>query len=84
MKHLDNIYDPRLPDAEMLLEQSYEDWIRGPVGMRQAWLSHLEWVQSHVIGPPQATPHYTVAELQSQGYIGIYQQELEPISALSP
>ena len=41
----------------------------------QAWREWNEWVADKIIGPPQATEHYTVEQLEAMGLIGIYQND---------
>lgn len=74
-RFLSNTYDPRLPDARKYHQQDYHDWQNGPEAIEQSWQRHLEWINQNVIGPPQASEKYTVAELEKMGLVGIYAPE---------
>lgn len=73
-RHLSNIHDHRLPNAESEMIHDYNDWMDGPEAMHRAWLSHLDWINSNVIGPPKETPYFTRKQLEDMGMIGIYKK----------
>jgi hypothetical protein len=70
-KHLSNIYDPRKEDAKSKLVYSYAAFHDQNIRDRE-WQYHMQWVNENIIGPPKATDHYTVDELEHQGMVGIY------------
>lgn len=74
-RHLSNIYDHRRKDAEMFMCHDYNDMMAGPEAMHRAWLRHLEWINTNVIGPPKATAVYSQKQLEEMGMIGIYARE---------
>lgn len=71
-RHLSNIFDHRRKDAEGMHCYSHSAMFNGLHAMRQEWLSHLDWINENVIGPPEATDRYSVEELEAMGMIGIY------------
>ena len=71
-RHLSNIYDHRLPNAEMYLVHDFHTTMAGPEDCHEDWLRHLEWINRNVIGRPKATEAYTVEQLEAMGMIGIY------------
>lgn len=76
-KFLSNITNPNRPGAEHLHCYSFEDIQNGPEAMHEAWLNHLRWINSNVIGPPKATDYYSVEELEAMGMVGIYAPPFE-------
>lgn len=73
-RFLSNIYDHRLPDAEACHLHTYHDMMNGPEACKQAWQRYLDWINSHVIGPPKKCEAGTVEQMESRGYIGIYEK----------
>jgi hypothetical protein len=71
-RHLTNIWDHRKPDAEVCFCHCYDEWRSGAEAMHAAWLRHIDWINHHLIGPPQATECYTREQLEAAGMIGIY------------
>lgn len=74
-KFLSNVYDPKDPKAEMYLTYSFYAWDCGPKAMKQEWEQYLEWINSHLIGPPEATDTYTQQKLIDMNMVGIYAKE---------
>lgn len=71
-RHLKNIYDHRLPDAEAMMSYDYDDWAKGPDAMHAAWQRYLDWINANVVGPPRATEIYSREDLERMHMIGIY------------
>ena len=70
-RHLSNIGDHRKPHAETMHCYSYHACF-DPTARKHEWESHLRWINENVIGPPKATDHYTQAQLEAMGMIGLY------------
>lgn len=71
-RHLSNIFDHRKPNAEMYLTYSHHAYANGPSAMKMEWQRHLDWIKANIIGPPKATDHYTVEQLEAMNMIGLY------------
>jgi len=71
MQFLTNTYDPGMPDAPECLVLRYEDML-GSDGRERAWQQHTRWLSDKIIGEPQATEAYTVAQLQAMHMVGVY------------
>jgi hypothetical protein len=74
MRFLSNIHDPQDPNAKIYLTLNYWE-AREPGGREAAWQRHLEWVNAHVIGEPQASSFYTSEQLKEMGMVGVYARE---------
>lgn len=74
-RHLSNIYDHRLPNAEMYQIHDFHTTMAGPEACHEDWLRHLEWINRNTIGPPKATETYSVKQLEAMDMIGIYAPE---------
>lgn len=60
-----NTYDPRREDAmDMFGEGGVGDWI-----------DYLNYVETKIIGPPQATAMYSSEQLAKFGLVGLYESE---------
>lgn len=71
-RHLSNIFDHQVPEAQFRHCYSFESMQDGREAMAEEWQDHLGWINNNVIGPPKATDHYTQEELVEMGMIGIY------------
>lgn len=66
LRFLTNIHDPQDKNARMYIRcMPYQT-------QEQAWREHLEYLKDKVIGDPQKTEAYTVAELKAMGLVGVY------------
>ena len=66
LKWLSNIYDPKMPDAKMLVARSFEQT------QEEAWRWHMYWLRDKVIGKPVPTDYYTVEQLVGMNMVGVY------------
>ena len=41
-------------------------------GTAEEQREYLVWLSDKIIGDPQATAHYSVEQLKSRGYVGVY------------
>jgi len=71
-KFLSNTYDPTKEDAQRHLVYSHHAMFNGKAAREEEWQHHLDWINTHVTGPPKGTAKYSVAELTKMGMIGIY------------
>lgn len=71
MKFLTNLYDPRLPDADIHITPHFDETLR------EAWKRQQEWLSGKTIAEPHATASFTVEELKSFGMVGIYEDTQE-------
>ncbi len=69
---LSNIYNPYLPDAERYLTYSISAYQNGGNAMKREWQAHLDWINEHLVGPPEKTHVYSVKELVKEGMVGVY------------
>lgn len=74
MKWLTNIDDHRKPNAKHLFSYSSQA-CTNPQLREIEWQEHLNWVNKHIIGLPQASEKYNQQQLVDMGMIGIYEQE---------
>lgn len=70
MRHLTNTFDPRNKRAKTALIKDFRET------PEQAWAHWLAYLKDKFIGPPRATEHYSEAELEAMGMVGIYAGEL--------
>ena len=66
MRFLSNTHDPKDKLAPMFVDRRFDET------QEEAWRNHLEWLKGKVIGDPQATEAYTVAQLKEMGLVGVY------------
>ena len=66
LRFLSNIHDPKDKFAPMLVARRFDET------QEEAWCWHCEWLKGKVIGDPQATEAYTVAQLKEMGMVGVY------------
>ncbi|NIQ88787.1 MAG: hypothetical protein GWN93_06765 [Deltaproteobacteria bacterium] len=66
MKFLTNIYDPKRLDAKNKVGRQDNETLE------EAWQRQQEWLSGKLIDAPQATEHFTVAELVRLGMVGVY------------
>lgn len=66
MKFLTNIHNPSDKNAKLYIS------LRPHETLKEAVTNHLEWLKGKVIGEPQATEAYTVAQLKEIGMVGVY------------
>lgn len=66
MRFLSNTYDPKRADAKTKVGRQDSETLE------QAWQRKQEWLSDKLIAAPQATEHFTVAELVSLGMVGVY------------
>lgn len=69
LRFLSNTHDPKDKNARMYVARSFDET------QEEAWRNHLEWLKGKVIGEPQATEAYTVAQLKEMGLVGVYAQQ---------
>jgi len=69
LRWLTNTYDPSRIDARAM-----HSYISG-VDRALQWQWHLEWLRDKVIGDPQPSEHFTVAQLKAAHYVGIYARD---------
>jgi hypothetical protein len=73
LRFLSNTHDPKDKFARMYVARRFDET------QEEAWHWHLEWLKGKVIGDPQATETYTVAQLKEMGMVGVYaQHSVEP------
>ena len=66
MEFLTNTHDPNDKNARIYVSiQPHET-------LKEAVARHTEWLKGKVIGEPQATEAYTVAQLKEMGLVGVY------------
>lgn len=70
MKHLSNIYNPKLPNAYLFFEYSHVLSTK-----EEQWAHYLEWVNENQIGLPQATDRFSVRDLVAMGMVGVYSKD---------
>lgn len=66
MKFLSNTHDPKDKNAKMYVARLFHET------QEEAWANHLNWLKGKVIGDPEATEAYTVAQLKEMGLVGVY------------
>ena len=66
LRFLSNTHDPKDKNFQMYVARSFHET------QEQAVARHLEWLKGKVIGDPQATEAYTVAQLKEMGMVGVY------------
>lgn len=71
-RFLTNTFDPTKPNAKMYHTYSIHAMQNGKTACDMEWQHHLDYINSHVIGPPSASDTYTVEELEAENMIGIY------------
>ena len=72
--HLYNIYNPCLPDAQANHTYSNHAMME-PRLKAYEWKQHMDRYLANLTGPPKATDHYTVEELEKMGMVGLYRRE---------
>ncbi len=71
MQYLGNTYDPKHNDAPRVVTRNIGET------QSEAWANKLKWLEGKVIGLPEATAHYTQAELIEQNMVGVYSKDGE-------
>lgn len=66
MEFLTNTHDPKDKNAKMYVARRFDQ------SQEDAWYWHCKWLEGKVIGDPQATEAYTVAQLKEMGLVGVY------------
>ena len=61
-----NTHDPKDKNAKKYVARRTHET------QEEAWANHLYWLKGKVIGEPQATEAYTVAQLKEMGLVGVY------------
>ena len=69
LRFLSNTHDPKDKNARMYVYRRFDET------QEEAWRNHLAWLKGKVIGDPQATEAYTVAQLKEMGLVGVYAQQ---------
>lgn len=69
LRFLSNTHDPKDKNARMYVARRFDET------QEEAWRNHLAWLKGKVIGEPQATEAYTVAQLKEMGMVGVYAQQ---------
>ena len=69
---LSNVYDPRLPDAEIRYRYTGTGT---PETRRVEWGDYKRWLKDKIICNPRPNKNYTVEELKKMNMVGIYRKD---------
>ena len=72
LRWLTNIYDPYADDAMCYVATEIDE---NPI---DAWRRHQNWLNTKIIGRPQATAVYSVERLEEMGMVGVYEYIILP------
>jgi hypothetical protein len=78
LRYCGNTYDPRDPLFVRSMLISFEETTD------EAVKRHSDWLSDKVIGDPQPTQEYSVAQLQAMNMVGVYMLEMDQYGRDNP
>jgi len=78
LRYCGNTKDPRFPNYKQTIALAYGQTLE------EAIIQHDAWLADKVIGKPQATETYTIAEMLDGGYVGVYATEIDEYALTHP